>query len=463
MGAIGGLLGTAGGVNGTGIKGPQGGEIVNGTNTNQVDMAYSDAQRGIGEQAELLKALKGQGGIGNQNQVYGQGQNLYGQLSGLNGAGNIGQAISGQQSLAGQYQNIANGVGPNPALAALNNATRQNIANQGAMMAGQRGANANVGLLARQVAQNGAGIQQQAVGQAAELQAQQQLNALQGISGVNQSVAGMGGQLLGAQQAQHNALAGQAAGQVANQMAGTTGFSQGVQGEQGQVYGALANQNSVHTGMQGNINSANAGMANTMMGGLSSVLGGGAQGAAAGAASTGGGAAAAAAYGGQIEKMAAGGVVGPSSAFGQFLSGWGGGAQPVVGSLSSDFTNMAAPSSGNEDLKRGSTSLGKSLYDMATRPDKAKNGNYVGQDASRVPANTMMSAHGGLASSGGKVNANGPAQKAEKSGNSYDNDKIPAMLSEHEIVLPREVTLAADPVKAAAEFVANIIAKRGKK
>jgi hypothetical protein len=62
--------------------------------------------------------------------------------------------------------------------------------------------------------------------------------------------------------------------------------------------------------------------------------------------------------------------------------------------------------------------------------------------------------------SGGKVNAKSPKEKAVKQGNDYANDKIPAVLSEHEIVLPRSVTLSKDPVAESAKFVASVIAKR---
>jgi hypothetical protein len=63
-------------------------------------------------------------------------------------------------------------------MAQLNNATGANIANQAALMAGQRGASANPAAIARQAAMQGAATQQQAVGQGAALQAQQSLNAL---------------------------------------------------------------------------------------------------------------------------------------------------------------------------------------------------------------------------------------------------------------------------------------------
>lgn len=106
------------------------------------------------------------------------------------GANATTQGIVGSQlGLAGQLQGVANGTGPNPAQAMLAQQTGANVANQGALMAGQRGASQNVGLLAREAANQGAATQQQAVGQAASLQSQQQLNALGAIGQQYQNAA----------------------------------------------------------------------------------------------------------------------------------------------------------------------------------------------------------------------------------------------------------------------------------
>lgn len=106
----------------------------------------------------------------------------------LAGYGNFQKIQNQQQGLANQLQNQANGQGPNPAQAALNQATGQNVSNQAALMAGQRGASANPGLIARQAAQQGAAIQQNAVGQSATLQAQQQLAAQQQLQAQQQAL-----------------------------------------------------------------------------------------------------------------------------------------------------------------------------------------------------------------------------------------------------------------------------------
>jgi len=64
--------------------------------------------------------------------------------------------------------------------------------------------------------------------------------------------------------------------------------------------------------------------------------------------------------------------------------------------------------------------------------------------------------------SGGGVQAAAPQQKAVKSGDSYANDKVPAMLSEGEVVIPRSVMQGKNPERGAAEFVRAVMAKRGR-
>src|SRR5271165_5089311 len=99
-----------------------------------------------------------------------QQQNFVNSLQGLGG-----QSIAAQQGLLGQLQQGAAGQGPNPALAQLANTTGQNVSQQAALMGSQRGVGSNPGLLARQAAQQGSQIQQNAAGQAAALAAQQHM------------------------------------------------------------------------------------------------------------------------------------------------------------------------------------------------------------------------------------------------------------------------------------------------
>lgn len=184
----------------------QGATLLNPFDQAQAKQAYDQANSGVSQQQQFVNALMAQNGLGNQANVY------------------------------NQYQGIANGTGPNPALAQLANTTGQNVAAQAALMAGQRGTGSNAGLLARQIGQQGAGIQQNAAGQAAALQAQQQLNAL----GAMGNIAGQ---------------------QVGQQQQGLQGYNQAAQGLQGNVLSGLGQYNNSMVSNTGGANNANAGMA----------------------------------------------------------------------------------------------------------------------------------------------------------------------------------------------------------
>lgn len=568
MGAIGGLLGTAGGANGTGYKKPGSVPIVNGTDAGQLASSYGSNQRALESQQSLLNALRGQQGIADQSSlygqqqdllnqqgalnsvgaqqgslnsqqnlnaqlagnngaanlgnVYGQGQELAGQMAGVGGVQNLNNALQSQQALAGQqqglanqYQDIASGQGPNPAMAMLNQQTGQNVAQQASLMAGQRGAGSNVGLLARQAGQQGAGIQQQAVGQGATMQAQQSLNALQGIGNqqqaignTNQNVANIAAQQIGQQQQQQQALAGQAGQQIgfqqaginsaqqaasgltaqqmaqqaalagqANTMAGqqigaTTTNTQAQQSEQGILQNSIAAQNNAKTGMQGNVNQANAGLASKTMEGQQGLIGGvlNAAGAAAKVGLAGGGEVS------KSKKFADGGIApppvqvpvlntqpsAPKSSWGRFLQS---AFTPQQQEKDQGNFNLASSENkGAQALQKGAASFGSALV-SALKPSTPASSRvaYTGSDIGGS-STQMVAAKGGMAkkdyTSGGNVKASSPSQKAEKPGNSYDNDKIPAVLSEGEVVIPRSVMQSADPAKAASAFVAQVLAKR---
>lgn len=195
--------------------------------------------------------------IDQANQLYGQTQ------SGINQQQNFANAamqaspdvFAQQQQLSNMLMQQAQGGGPNPALAQLNNSTGQNIQQQAALMAGQRGASGNAGMLARQVGQAGAGIQQQAAGQSAVMRAQQQLAAQQ---------------QLGGQQAQ---IAGQQAGAINN-------LNNATQGAQGQTLNSIGNQNNAEVGSASGVNQyrsegnkTNAGLFTGLMGGIGHAVG----------------------------------------------------------------------------------------------------------------------------------------------------------------------------------------------
>lgn len=153
----------------------------------QVTDQYGSANDALSQQRYLQQALGSTNGINNQNQA-------------------VQMAF-----------NQANGIGPNPAQAMLAQQTQANTAYQAALMAGQRGAGANAGLIARQAAQQGGANQQQAVGQAATLGAQQQLAGQQQFANMaNQQVNQMQ-QATGAYNASAQGLLGQTAGGVQGQ------------------------------------------------------------------------------------------------------------------------------------------------------------------------------------------------------------------------------------------------------
>lgn len=186
----------------------------------QAAQANAQAQSGIGQQQNFVNALQAQNGIGNQSNVFNQ-----------------------QQQLANQLQLQAQGGGPNPAQAALNQATGQNIQNQAALMASQRGTSSNPGLMSRQAAMQGANIQQQAVGQGATMQAQQQIAAQHALQ---------------AQQGMMGNLAGQ---QVGQQAGAISGLNQAIQGNQSNMLGAINAQNQANIQNASQQNQANAGIA----------------------------------------------------------------------------------------------------------------------------------------------------------------------------------------------------------
>lgn len=571
-----GLVGGAGGASGTGFAAPQGADVQTGLGPGQIGTAYNGAQNSLASQQALLAALQQQNGFGQQNKVGGEQQTLANQLAGnnsvanqgtelrqqqylnnalvanngaanqgsayqqtqglanqlgnANGVGNQSAALASQMALArqqqataAQYQGIANGTGPNPAMAALNQTTGQNVANQAALMAGQRGAGANVGLLARQAAQQGAATQQQAVGQGATMQAQQELNALSGLSGqqqaignTQQNVANIAQQQVGQTQAQQAALANQAATQVGQaqsgiqaaqqaasgmtaqqqaqqqaqaqqanvvagqQIGGTTANTQAQQSEQGILQNALSAQNSANVSSQGNVNSGNAALAQTNMQGQQGILGGltNAVGAGLKALFAEGGQVPAQHFddGGDVAPVAAAPVVpavapvaapGPQSSMGKFLQGWAGSmaGKPDDPNKPQDDEKIKT---GPQALQQGFASLGKGIGSAAKGafgPSSTPAGldNSVGPDVGGADM-AAMAAKGGAVKKdfreGGGVQASSPGQKAVKAGNSYDNDKIPAVLSEGEVVIPRSVMQGKDPARGAADFVAKVMAKR---
>lgn len=482
MGQIGGLLGMGGGASGTGYAAPHG--------TNPADLKRAEEQ----QQAALA-----------QQQAFTTAVNP-----------GATSALGSQQSLLGQLEQGAQGKGPNPALAQLQQTTGQNVSNQAALMAGQRGASANTGLMARQAAHQGAATQQQAAGQGATMAAQQQLAQQQALAQQQQAMVGQG-------QASLNAL---------NQ-AGNT--------HQGNILG-----------MQGNINNANAGLASTTMGGQGNMLGGlmGGIGSAVnmfGGSSGGGGGVAGGglsdtdimgaqegfyAQGGQVQRMADGGTlmqvnqpgvlgasqisnpaedVGPQSAVGRALmdsgpkiapkSGGGGGMNPMAmlgGGLGGIGGGMAGGSgggggsSGGEKKFNGAGMLVGGAKGAATGATigglfggvGAVPGAIIGGGLGAIGGSGMLAEGGEVPvllspgerklspeqarlAAGGKLN---PMKAGEKvpgkpkvggAKNDYANDTHEDSVQAGSIIIPRSVTQGKDAEKKSIAFVQACLAKHG--
>lgn len=382
----------------------------------QIDTSYGQANSGINQQQAFLNALQAQNGIGNQSQVYSQ--------------------------LAG----VANGTGPNPALAALNQATGANVSNQAALMAGQRGAGANTGLIARQAALQGGNLQQQAAGQGATLQAQQQLNALGQMGGI----------------------AGQ---QVQNQAGALSGYNQAAQSEQQNLLNAAAARNSAVAQSQSSVNSANSGVASQSAGkGLMGVFGGMAQ-------------------GGMVKNYDEGGDVEPeyepSQSVQNSLDNFDAAqSKPAAGPdwatiapRATRMFNIANQLFGGTPSNKSADPSMSSVQQQAPAPQQKSGG--LGQLVSMAAA---------AMNKGGKVPAmvspgeryldpsevqkvaegkKSPIKAGEKipgkakvKGDDLKNDTVPKTLEEGGIVLPKSVTESKDAPKEAAKFVASILKKQ---
>lgn len=509
MGAVSGLIGTAGGFGGSGVSAPELAHISNPVTSAQLKDQYGNAVTGLQQQQDFLKAIQAQNGLQNQSNVY------------------------------NQLQGVANGTGPNPALAQLQQATGTNVANQAALMAGQRGAGQNAGLIARQAAQQGANIQQQAAGQAATMQAQQSLNALN----------------------QMGNLATNQAGQEAN---ATNAYSNSAQGEQGQLLNGYGNYNNAMVGSQTGVNAANAGIIAQSAKSQTGIFGG----IGAGMAMAQGGMVPEYADGGNIQVLPsnapATAAPGPQSSFGKFVNdvssglmtsqtpeqnkdpnaqlgqaigkgikagynyltkpgvtqGQGLQTDPLgVGSL--DKTAIAPSAAGEDALGVGSLSGADAATSATAGADALGSAEMAADLGAAAEGGADLASLAGLLAKGGKVQKyeeggsivsdimklipiaaaalahGGPVKamvspgeqyldpedvkrvakdgknplavgeripgKPKVKGNSYSNDVVPKTLQEGGIVIPNSVMQSKNPAKEASKFVAAVLAKKGHK
>ena len=362
------------------------------------------------------------------------------------------QAIQQQMILGQQLAAATQGQGPTVAGTQLAETTGQNVARQQAMLAGQRGASANVGLLGRNIAQVGAQTQQQAAGQAATLRAQEQLAARQQLA----------------------ALSGQQLGQVgAAQATGLQGTAQAQQN----ILDAIARRNAT----QAAIASGNQQFQAGLVGGL---IGGGAQALGAGGF----------AKGGEVtkekkdkeltasERFAKGFESGMTGAQGNYGAGAqaGMGAGKAVGSaLSSLFKPKVAGQTqgGYAGANLGvPTQMPAPVNPMVTpqaigqiklpdyQPGFAEGGKvpamvspgekYLPPEEVKKVAKGQKEPH--------KAGVKIPGQ-ARVQGDSLKNDTVPMTLEEGGIVIPRSVMNSKDPAEQARKFVAAVLAKKQSK
>lgn len=335
--------------------------------------------------------------------------------------------LNNQQQLEQTFLNEGAGAGPNPAQTALAQNTGTNVSNTAALMAGQRGAAANPGLIAAQAAQTGAATQQSVVGQAATLQAQQELAAQQAAAGQQQNIA---------------------SGVTSEQGANTSLFT-GAAGAANTQNSNLIQNYAATQGINAATAAANTGATQKTAGGL---LGGIASGIASIFAEggeveshepanydEGGGVPTAAAVGvgtGALEGVASD-VGGPQSFVGKFLKSAlsPGSANTTTDPFASGISNLFSAAGNKFGGVLGTNTMAKG--GMAKKPVSGE----------------MLAAKGKMVPGTPKVNHD-----------SLKNDTVPAMLTPKEIVLPLSVTQAPDAAAKAAQFVTAVKAKeRGRK
>lgn len=428
-------------------------------NTDQTAAGYQGSQNALGQQQAFLNALQSQGGLGHQSSTFGQ--------------------MSNTANMLGQ---MAQGNGPSPAQDMLRQSSDQAMKEQAGAVSSTKGL--NPAMAAQMASQQGAQMQQGAANQAAQLKANQQLGAIGALQG---------------QQANMANLANQQVAQQQNQLNSNTSAQQNAYQ---QLLNQINAQNQANVGMQGNINSANSGIANTNAQGQQAMTGGL-------FSSAGQALFPKLAHGGMVEKprqyMAEGGLsmpemgaqfnaaapnLGvlptvqstPSSAF-NFLSG---GSKPDSAPAPTQPASNPYASSSNPGaqamfqagqaiggaLGKNAQDSGKSVLSMLPMAAALNQGGEVSDPIadpiahlhSRVAeleskmGSKKMPKDKNMKSEGGHVPG-----KATVKGDSLKNDTVPAMLSPGEVVIPRSVMSSQDPASGAAKFVEAVLAKHSMK
>lgn len=423
--------------------------------------------------------LTGATGSGNSFAAQGapiQSQDFSGNLAQSRGL--VSDAYNNEGNLANVLQQQVQGNGPSPEKLEAQQMNENAIKSNTGMIASQRGI--SPALAARVAAQNAAGMQQQAAGQGALMGMQKQLGAEGALAGL---YGQQGNQALGLNSADQNSIASYNNAEV----------------------GGTSNMNNVNAGVAGQNANTSKGLAGGLLGGLAGGFGLAKGGVVPSHP-------AAEIIPDQTQNFAGGGMATfpePTPAMtGDYIfnggQGLNGGAMglgsAIAGGLKSLFAPAALPASGagsQEDIDSGgligmgekekegnASGLGSALF----QPQATSGGAVQSGSGSYAPvegdpfAGTMPSYQEGqknpdFMSSGGEVpdhmhhmisifrpgmktsmlHAKGGAVpgKAPIRGDNAKNDTVPAMLSPGEIVLPRSVTQSKDPVKAAADFVAE--------
>jgi len=360
--------------------------------------------RGAGFEAEQAT------GIQNAQDLYLQQQERLRQQEAFTRAlaGQSPQAIQQQMMLGKELAGAVKGQGPSVAEAGLQEATRQNVQRQAALMQSQRGASANLGLLQRNVASTGAEAQQQAAGQAATLRAQEMLAARQQLAG----------------------LTGQQLGQISDaQRMGLQAAGGAYQTEQQ----AIAERNRINAQIAAGNQQFQTGLVGGLIGGATTALKG----------------------------LADGGEVKSDdedqddfySSFSKALT------TPQAGQSQNYQAGQMAGKTAGQAL--GQTLTG--LFQKAPAAGVAMNQGgkvpaMVSPGEKYLPPSEVKKVASGQKSplSAGKTIPG----KAKVKGDSYANDTVKATLQEGGIVIPRSVMQSEDPAEKARQFVAAVLAKK---
>ncbi len=358
----------------------------------------------------IVSGVLGLGGVGNTGLAAApaitQQKDLLANIATANQG--VQSNIGNQNAFAQALQTQMQGGGPNLAGAQLANATGQNVANQAALMASQRGTGSNAGLIARQAAQQGAGIQQQAAGQAAVNRAGQQLNAQSQLGNVYGTIGQEQGQNLATQQ-----------GALANQ---NSAINQGILGT-----------NQINSGI-GQANAKNQAAAVSGIGqGLTSIPG-----------MSGGG----------------GGSTGSSNP-----DSSGGGLGSMLGSVGS----LAMLAAEGGEIPKASSNLPdhlKMVSDIYHPQALAEGGGVKKIDIIVSPGEQVLEPKDVKKVAEGKANpmdvgGKVPGKpKVPGAKNDYANDTVPMKAKENSIIVPRSETKSKTPRKNSEDFVMALINKK---